>query len=218
MPLTNNFEQLKTILAQRKARHDTHVKTIKSRVESRAYDFLPISVQNLPINTEIVTQLLSNYPQSVDINLIDDYSFVVFPTAKAYEGFLKKLTATVPFVYRQKHQEYIITRDILEDSPDFSIGVIFNESINSKITESLKDRSRFKNYPNLMKATWDLCKCDILHFDYKNPVKRNKNQFSQDYDLIIRSIRRGYEGHIDDPEYSIEEIFKQLKLPKPALT
>jgi hypothetical protein len=190
-----------------------YVNNIMQKIGGKTWSFLPSGTKNFLVNSEIILNSFKTNPLTIELRVVDDFSFIAFPAVRAYEGFLKQLAISVPFSLEGKK----ITKDILEEQPDFGIGVIFNERKNPNITNSLKDPKRFKNYPNLMKVTWDLCRCDILHYDFKRPAIRDLKQSEEDIQLIHRSMKAGYEGYIDNPDFTPEDFLKLLKLPMPKL-
>lgn len=214
----NNQFDLRSFMEQRKMVKAKHVNLVKNKVGQRTFDFLRTETQSLLINTEIMSSLIRNTPTNIDLGLIDDYSFLLFPAAKAYEGFLKQLSEKVNFVFSKKKKTQKITKELLEKEPDFGIGIIFNEITNPEIKNALLDKSRYKNHPNFMKAIWDKCRCDILHYDYKKPIIISLKQSEDEISLIYRAIRWGFEGYVDTPDYSVEELLRSLKIPKPSLT
>lgn len=73
--------------------------------------------------------LLRDIQEHPDVN-ISDYSYLVFPFAKAYEGFLKKLFLDLKFISRNVYE-----------SNHFRIGRALNPSLEKKLRhESIYDR------------------------------------------------------------------------------
>lgn len=207
----NTSSDLSEYLKQLRSVRESYETSLKQKIGGRTFDFLENHIQGLLVDSEAVKSILNSSNLPYDLNIIDDYSFVVFPAAKAYEGFLKQLSVKAKFTTVKKRKNVLITRRLLEVEPDFGIGKIFNEQDNPKIKSALKDKSRYKSYPDLMRTAWDLCRCDILHYDFSNPVKRRRNQIEDELSMIYRAIKCGYEGYINTPDYSAEEIMSQIR-------
>lgn len=100
-----------------------------------------------------------------------DYSFIVFPAAKAYEGFLKKLFLDMGFIsdadYRGKH---------------FRIGKSLNPDLEDKYKGDgwvYKDLGRFcggEDLPQKLWKTWKESRNLLFHWfpDEKNVVSHNE--------------------------------------------
>ena len=92
------------------------------------------------------------------IQNVDDYSFIIFPAAKAYEGFLKKLFRDLGFLTQEDYE-----------GDRFRIGKALNpvleaqwrhESIYDKLTEYCKG----KELPDKLWETWKKSRNSIFHF------------------------------------------------------
>lgn len=96
----------------------------------------------------------------------EDYSFVVFPAAKAYEGFLKKVFYERGFI---SQSDYLGKR--------FRIGRALNPSLEDKLRqdESVYDKivshCGGKEIADLLWTTWKDCRNILFHF---YPEERNK--------------------------------------------
>lgn len=87
-----------------------------------------------------------------------DYSFIVFPAAKAYEGFLKKLLLDLKFI---REEDYY--------GKHFRIGKALNpqlepflrkESVYDKLVEFLGS----KEVPDMLWETWKNCRNLVFHW------------------------------------------------------
>jgi hypothetical protein len=76
------------------------------------WDYLPPDIKGLIDDGEILLDWAQNQPNG---NLVSDYSFLVFPFAKGYEGFLKKFLLDLNLIHPE---EYF--------SDDIRIGRILN--------------------------------------------------------------------------------------------
>ncbi len=88
-----------------------------------------------------------------------DYSFIVFPAAKAYEGYLKKLFLDLGFIERD---DYYGKR--------FRIGMALNPQLEPKYreTESVYDRiathTGNKDLGDMLWETWKNCRNLVFHW------------------------------------------------------
>jgi hypothetical protein len=118
-----------------------------------------------------------------------DYSFLVFPFAKAYEGFLKQVFLDKHFI---SHLDYI--------SDHFRLG----KFLSPNLTEKLGERSLYTqvirhvdvDLANLMWSTWKLGRNQVFHY-YPHNTKALSLQNAEE---IIEHLL-----------FAMEEIFKKLK-------
>lgn len=118
-----------------------------------------------------------------------DYSFIVFPASKAYEGYLKKI-----FLYRG----FIDKKDYY--GKHFRIG----KSLNPSLPDRLKDDDyvydrlvKFCGGDKLAKElwkTWRNCRNRLFHWfpDEKRVVDYDEAQ--RKVDRVINAIEAAYEG------------------------
>lgn len=104
-----------------------------------------------------------------------DYSFIVFPFAKAYEGILKKILVEANFISEA---------NLLED-PSLSINKYFNPVGNNKIFTSLKDKTRDKAVPFVIYSTYQECRNQIIHYD---SYRDNRIKTLQEAEFYINRI------------------------------
>ncbi len=81
---------------------------------------------------------------------IHDYSFVVFPAAKAYEGFLKKLFLELGFISESDF-----------NGKRFRIGKALNPTLDQKYRKKMSVYDKISNYcngPDLADQLWDTWK------------------------------------------------------------
>jgi hypothetical protein len=96
-----------------------------------------------------------------------DYSFIVFPAAKAYEGFLKKVFLERGFITKE---DYIGKR--------FRVGKALNPSLDVKYREKESVYDRLADYCGGRELadeaweTWRLCRNQLFHWfpNEKNAV------------------------------------------------
>lgn len=118
-----------------------------------------------------------------------DYSFIVFPAAKAYEGFLKRLFLERGFI---SEEDYYGKR--------FRVGKALNPSLEKRIRakESVYDKIvQFcggKDLADKMWNTWKVCRNLLFHWF---PKEKNTITFDQSKErvaLIIETIDAAFDG------------------------
>jgi hypothetical protein len=114
-----------------------------------------------------------------------DYSFLVFPYAKAYEGFLKQLFLDVKFI---SHLDYI--------SDHFRLG----KMLSPFMIERLGDRSLYKQIKEKASGleekiwqTWKIGRNEIFHY-FPHNVK--SITFEEAEDIIRQIIENMEEAYI----------------------
>lgn len=119
-----------------------------------------------------------------------DYSFVIFPSAKAYEGFLKKIFFDLQFI---SHDDYYGSR--------FRIGRALNPSLEEKyaydsVYRKIVDYTQGKKLADQLWVTWKNCRNLVFHWfpDEKKVISL------EEANLRVKDI-------ID----AIEEAYAQLK-------
>ncbi|RLC32965.1 hypothetical protein DRH13_00600 [Candidatus Woesebacteria bacterium] len=118
-----------------------------------------------------------------------DYSFVVFPAAKAYEGFLKLLFLERGFI---SEDDYYGKR--------FRVGKALNPSLEKRLRakESVYDKIvQFcggKELGNKMWNTWKVCRNLLFHWfpNEKNAI--NFEQSKKKVALIIETMDASFDG------------------------
>ena len=118
-----------------------------------------------------------------------DYSFVVFPAAKAYEGFLKRLFLDRGFI---SENDYYGKR--------FRVGKALNPSLEKRIRakESVYDKIvQFcggKDLGDKMWNTWKVCRNLLFHWFPKEKNAINFEQSKKRVALIIETIDAAFDG------------------------
>ncbi len=129
------------------------------------FEFLEEDLQSLLITSSILMEKASSW----DEKLID-YSFVVFPAAKAYEGYLKKIFYERGFISKD---DYYGKRFRIGKALNPSLDPRFkNESVYRKIAISPEK----KELADKLWETWKLCRNILFHWfpDEKNTVTLNE--------------------------------------------
>ncbi len=117
----------------------------------------------------------------------DDYSFVVFPVAKAYEGFLKKFFLDMKFITEEDYY-----------GKHFRIGKALNPAIRKDIpgVESIYDKVADycggKDLANTLWETWRECRNLVFHWfpNEKNAITLDMAQSR--FEMIINAIDRSF--------------------------
>lgn len=99
--------------------------------------------------------LLHREKNSDYVYSFDDYSFVVLPAAKSYEGVLKKILVHIGLVTEQE----------LLENPGMALNSYFDPVNNKSISSSLKDKARDRAVPHIIYSTYQECRNEILHYD-----------------------------------------------------
>lgn len=118
-----------------------------------------------------------------------DYSFIVFPAAKAYEGFLKRLFLERGFI---SEEDYYGKR--------FRVGKALNPSLEKRLRakESVYDKIvQFcggKDLADKMWNTWKVCRNLLFHWFPKEKNTINFDQSKEKVALIIETIDAAFDG------------------------
>lgn len=118
-----------------------------------------------------------------------DYSFIVFPAAKAYEGFLKRIFLERGFI---SENDYYGKR--------FRVGKALNPSLEKRLRakESVYDKIvQFcggKDLADKMWNTWKVCRNVLFHWfpNEKNAI--NFDQSKERVALVIETIDATFDG------------------------
>jgi hypothetical protein len=115
--------------------------TVRDMQDSNWFHFLEAEGQAL------VLQSIELYERELRLHsTISDYSFVVFPMAKAYEGFLKKFMYSVGMIdkNRYEHRQFRIGRSL---NPDVS----YHQRDESWLFDDISEMCS----PDLARSLWD---------------------------------------------------------------
>ncbi|KKT72836.1 MAG: hypothetical protein UW69_C0079G0009 [Microgenomates group bacterium GW2011_GWA2_44_7] len=112
-----------------------------------------------------------------------DYAFVVFPAAKAYEGFLKKLFLDLGFISQQQYE-----------GDRFRIGRALNPSLEAElrwesIYDRLTDRRGGDELPEYLWQTWKRSRNLLFHWFpwHKNAISLTEARGR--IEMIIEAMR-----------------------------
>lgn len=101
--------------------------------------------------------LISDIKENPDVN-ISDYSYLVFPFAKAYEGFLKKLFLDLGFIPKSEYE-----------SDYFRIGKALNPGLEKRfrylsLYDKLVDRCGTRDLANELWSVWKRGRNLVFHY------------------------------------------------------
>lgn len=148
-------------------------------------------IRELMIQSELLINIfedrLKRFPKGK--TLFHDYSFVVFPAAKAYEGFLKTLFRDLKFIGDEDFY-----------SKRFRIGKALNPALEPEIREreSVYDKlvyfCRGRELPDALWDTWKEGRNTLFHWF---PNETNAVDFAEAKAIvskIIKSMDSAFEG------------------------
>jgi len=115
-----------------------------------------------------------------------DYSFVVFPAAKAYEGFLKKLFLDFEFITPQDYY-----------GKHFRIGKALNPSLEKSFrSESVYDKLVAFTGTNMLADTlwdtWKNCRNLVFHWFPNEKNALSVAEAKERVDMVIKAIDLAY--------------------------
>jgi hypothetical protein len=121
---------------------------------STLWAYLQPEIQALVVDCEILIDIVEEDTVSQKIT---DYSFVVFPIAKAYEGFLKRLFMDIGII---EHDEYY--------SDEIRIGRILNPKYQKELSNAFTIMGRRSaQKQDMLQLLWDVWKKGrnlVFHF------------------------------------------------------
>ncbi|HLD27014.1 MAG TPA: hypothetical protein VJB63_03600 [Patescibacteria group bacterium] len=133
--------------------------------------------------------LLKEIEQDKKFDFID-YSFVVFPFAKAYEGFLKKLFLDVGFI---NDEEYI--------SPHFRLGKVLSPNLVRKLGDASVYKKIADIYGNIIAdrvwTTWKRGRNEVFHYFPHNIRSLSFEDAREIIDALIGTMNVAYD-HLCD--------------------
>ncbi len=165
------------------------METVQNLESKSWWDYLGEDIQKLLLTSELVYKAVNSWGADLPggRDKFHDYSFVIFPAAKAYEGFLKKMFLDMGFInendYYGKH---------------FRIGKALNPSLPKELrAESVYDKivvyCNGKNLADNLWETWKLCRNLIFHWfpDEKNAISLTEAR--ERMNMIISAIDEAFE-------------------------
>ena len=157
------------------------------------WNYLGIDLQKLLITSQFLIKEVKGW--GIDLpgggKEFDDYAFIIFPAAKAYEGFLKKMFLDLGFITKE---DYF--------GKHFRIGKSLNPSLPKEI-RSQEVYGKIVNYcggkdlaENLWE-TWRVCRNLTFHWF---PNEKNAVTFEEAVDRVNMIIS------------AIDQAFKECKI------
>jgi len=156
---------------------------MKSNLENKKWwNYIQKDLQDLLLSSVFLLERTKDWKDT-----FEDYSFIVFPAAKAYEGFLKKMFLDLGFI---SQDEFYGKR--------FRVGKALNPSLekkyrNESVYDRLVDFCSGKELADELWNTWRSCRNMVFHWF---PNERNAvsyNEAKQRFQLIIDSIDKAFE-------------------------
>lgn len=138
------------------------------------WSYLEEDLQELLRTAILLSQDVSKWTEE-----FHDYSFVVFPASKAYEGFLKKLFFDLKFI---SENEYFGKR--------FRVGKALNPSLdrhrykNQSVYDKLVGRTN-KDLADQLWETWKNCRNLLFHWF---PKEKRAISFAESKEKVLQVI------------------------------
>ncbi len=154
------------------------------RWKSKEFDeFIGEDLLDLYEDNRSLLQRYSNHHDGT-VEEYSDYSFLVLPIAKVYEGTLKKILVDIG----------VLKESDLTKNPSINVGKYYNPVGNNKIFELLKDRSRDKSVPHVIYSTYQECRNQIFHYDQYRDNRLDSYDDAKFYcKRILYAIEKAYE-------------------------
>jgi len=150
-------------------------KSLKNRIW---WGYLEEDLQGLLNESNLLLERVENWKEK-----FHDYAFVIFPAAKAYEGFLKKLFLDMGFIDEKKYK-----------GKRFRIGKALNPALDTRYRkhEGVYDKivtfCGGRELADRLWYTWKNCRNVLFHWF---PEEKNAISFSEAkerYGMIIEAI------------------------------
>lgn len=152
------------------------------------WDYLGEDLQKLIKTSELIFTAVKGWGADLPggKKVFDDYSFVIFPAAKAYEGYLKKLFLDLKFIdeedYYGKH---------------FRIGKALNPSLPKKMMKEgvynkIVKITKSHQLADLLWETWKECRNLTFHWfpNEKNAISLSES--GQKIEMVLTAIRESF--------------------------
>lgn len=156
------------------------------------WDYLEEDVQELLREAVLLVEKVGDWEQE-----FHDYAFVVFPAAKAYEGFLKKLFLDLGFI---TEREYYGKR--------FRVGKSLNPSLEKNLRKKYSIYDKLVAFCNgdrgladVLWETWRQSRNLLFHWF---PKEKNAINFEEAEEKISMVL------------YAMDKAFKECKIEKDA--
>lgn len=114
-----------------------------------------------------------------------DYSFVVFPFAKAFEGFIKQFLLDIHLINRQQYNsDHIRVGKLL--SPETG-HYMHNDSIYNQLSNIIG-----KDAADTIWITWKYCRNQVFHYYPHNSKSLTLNEAKERIHLVLSTISTCY--------------------------
>jgi hypothetical protein len=154
------------------------------------WSYLGIDLQKLLGTSEFIYHIVESWGADLPggKEKFDDYSFVVFPAAKAYEGFLKKLFLEMGFISEEDYY-----------GKHFRIGKALNPSLPKELKkEGVYDKiaqyCQGSSLANKLWDTWRLSRNLTFHWfpNEKNAI--TLPEAGEKIEMIIEAMDEAFKG------------------------
>jgi len=130
------------------------------------------------------SQYLLKEAENIDVH---DYSFIIFPAAKAYEGFLKKIFFDLKFITEEDFY-----------GKHFRIGKSLNPSLpmefrRDQVFDKIVAHVGGRDLPEFLWDTWRQCRNLTFHWFPNEKNVLTLTEAKDCFDMIIRAIDRAFE-------------------------
>lgn len=156
---------------------------MKTKLEEKVWwDYIHDDLKGLLRESVLLVERVGKWDEK-----FNDYAFVVFPAAKAYEGFLKTLFLDLGFITEKKFY-----------GKRFRIGRALNPSFNRHRKKSVYDKMvefcSGKELPDALWDTWKHCRNLLFHWfpNEKNTITYQESK--EKVDKVINSIDLAFKG------------------------
>lgn len=127
--------------------------------------------------------------EEAEAEVFHDYAFIVFPAAKAYEGFLKKLFFDLKLITREDYE-----------GKEFRIGKSLNPSLPKKYRDKdwvwieLCKRCGGEQLPRFLWKVWKESRNFIFHWWPKHENFITLQEARKRVNMVVEAIEKAFEG------------------------
>jgi ribonuclease HIII len=175
---------------------------IYQKIGEDAYDFLYEHDQETLLSATMLLQAAGEFALE-----LSDYSVLVMPFARAYEGFLLKLFCQIGLADEDA---------IKKDGRAIQIGKWLRD-----LEHIIVDKRRHGHIARDLDTAWSGCRNLLLHSDPGRDVRmQNWEKADREIGVVIRSIERGHKHFIENPidlKFPEKKSQESAEKPKPAL-
>ena len=142
------------------------------------WNFLEEDLQELLEEALLLANRVEKWPEK-----FHDYAFIVFPAAKAYEGFLKYLFLSLGLIAKEDYygKRFRVGKAL---NPALERGLREKEGVYDRLLDICQDQK----LPNKLWQTWKECRNLLFHWfpDEKNSI--TFNEAKEKIQMIIGAI------------------------------